>query len=676
MERDIRKSALYTQVQQYFHDIHAPGTGTITDATDVSVSPDGRSIAFTGTVFKNLESGPGTGIYRISRDSGDIERVCVGDSGNDRMPRWSRCGNWLAFLSDRCEAGIDQLYVADVSRGFSLIATPAIEGFVEYFHWSPDSERVLLGIAGFGADLAGCQGGATIASKEDRVPDWAPVVETGDAENLWRSVHVYDVRSGEIEKVAAEGLNYWEATWLGADDILAVVSESHSEGSWYASRLIARSVKGTGQRTLYVPKDQIGLPCAAPSGARAAIVEAVCSDRVLVCGTLILIDNASGETRTIDTLGIEITFVTWRDETTLLVAGHKGSATEVADIDAESGELTLIWSSEERTIGAWYPSVAQTPNGAAAITEAYDEAPAMVLLEKGKVRPLVSFASNKSAEVSFNRSTIESITWQAPDGREIQGWLVRPEGRGPFPLVMDIHGGPIWQSRNRWAGRLRGAKILADYGIASVYPNPRGSSGYGQEFARLVKGDVGGADTHDFLSAIDTLVERGIANPDYIGVTGISYGGYVSAWLITQDTRFTASVPISPVCNWYSQHRTSQLAFFDEYFLESSAYEADGMFFNRSPVMFAANVKTPTLQLTGALDRNTPPTQALEFHRSLVEQGVRSELATYPTAGHGIRGFPEVIDATTRYVGWFLEHFDIPVADKKSSLTHIQPNGT
>jgi dipeptidyl aminopeptidase/acylaminoacyl peptidase len=152
------------------------------------------------------------------------------------------------------------------------------------------------------------------------------------------------------------------------------------------------------------------------------------------------------------------------------------------------------------------------------------------------------------------------------------------------------------------------------------------------------------------------LVARGIAAPERLGTMGISYGGFMSAWIITQDQRFAAAVATSPATNWYSQHRTSQIGFFDEYFLNGSAYEPGGLFFARSPVMFARNVKTPTLSLAGARDQNTPPTQALEFHRSLRENGVESALALYPHGVHGLMTFPEHMDATTRTIGWLLQH--------------------
>jgi dipeptidyl aminopeptidase/acylaminoacyl peptidase len=198
--------------------------------------------------------------------------------------------------------------------------------------------------------------------------------------------------------------------------------------------------------------------------------------------------------------------------------------------------------------------------------------------------------------------------------------------------------------------------VLADHGVASLYPNPRGSSGRGREFARKVVGDLGGEDAQDCLTAVDALVAAGIAHPKRLGVTGISYGGFLSCWLITQDSRFAAAAPISCVSDWYSYHRTTQIPDFDQLFLDPGSAQAGGKFHERSPVMFANRARTPTLQLTGAHDQNTPPTQALEFHRSLLEHGVRSVLATYPTGAHGVRGFPEVMDATTRYVGWMLHH--------------------
>jgi dipeptidyl aminopeptidase/acylaminoacyl peptidase len=653
---DLRDSPLFKEIESFYSALHAPGENVATDAADLAISPDGSIAAFTASVFSDISRAPASRIGIVSIHSGDLQ-LRSPTSGNDRFPRFSPTGEHLAFLSDRAQAGVYQLFIADAQGGNSE-AMPTLEGVVEYISWSNDGSSLLVGIAGFGADIAGAMGGATTAKKAKDLPPWSPSLDTGDAENLWRIAYIFDVAAKSYRRASPRGVNVWECAWLNDQEILAITSPSHSEGSWYQARLVIIDRHGI-VRDVYTPTLQLGSPTASPDGRRAAVIEALCSDRLIVCGEVRMINLASGKSEKLNTNDVDVTQVCWRDHSTLTFAGHRGLETVIGDIDLATGEVSETWSSLAYTIGAWYPTIALLPQGGvAAIAEAYSVPPQIVTIHKqNKYRVVRSLATPQSGTEGFNEGQVEPVSWPAKDGTEIQGWLVRPPGKGPFPLVMDIHGGPVWCCRNRWQGRLRGAKVLADRGIASLYPNPRGSSGRGTAFAALVRGDMGGADTHDFLAGIDALVARGLADPARLGVTGISYGGYMSAWLITQDSRFAAAVPISPVTNWYSQHRTSQIPYFDALFLDGEPSSPNGHFFNRSPVMYAGRVKTPTLQMTGALDQNTPPTQALEFHRSLLEHGVRSVLATYPTAGHGIRSFPEVIDATTRYVGWFLNIF-------------------
>ena len=654
---DIRHTRLYKKVEEFFTALHAPGESMVTDAAELSVAPDGTAAVFTGTVFLDIAQAPVTRICCLTLETAELQLISSA-AGNDRHARYAPHGKILAFLSDRAESGAYQLFFAEAA-GKNVIAAPSLDGVIEYLSWSPAGTSLLLGVAGFGADIAGAQGGATTVKKAGGLPAWLPAVDTGDAENLWRAAYIFDLATQRHRRVSPEGLNIWECAWQNSRELIAIVSDSHSEGSWYASRLVVIEIDGA-VRDLYRPTYQLGGPVASPDGRHVAVIEALCSDRLIVCGEVRLIELSSGNVRRLDSGGVDVTQLSWRDSATLVFVGHRGLETVLGEINLASGNARDSWTSLRYTFGAWYPSAALLPQGGVlAVSESYMVPPEIVKIQGGRYQRVYSLATPRSAAADFNDADTEPVAWVASDGLELQGWLVKPRGPGPFPLVMDIHGGPVWACRNRWQGRLRGAKLLADHGIASLYPNPRGSSGRGTAFAALVRGDMGGADTYDYLSAVDALVERGIADPRRLGVTGISYGGYISAWLVTQDARFAAAAPISPVTNWYSQHRTSQIPYFDALFLDGKPSAAQGQFFARSPVMFADRVKTPVLQLTGALDQNTPPTQALEFHRSLLELGVRSVLATYPTAGHGIRGFPEVIDATTRYVGWFLEHFGL-----------------
>ena len=248
------------------------------------------------------------------------------------------------------------------------------------------------------------------------------------------------------------------------------------------------------------------------------------------------------------------------------------------------------------------------------------------------------------------------MSWEAPDGLAIEGILALPDGDGPFPLVVNIHGGPVWAFQDSWSMRYAWVPLLVSRGYAVLSPNPRGSGGRGQEFAARVVGDMGGQDTFDFLAGIDALVAQGIVDPTRIGLIGGSYGGFMSSWLVTQDQRFAAAVPISPVTDWYSQSFTSNVAGWGKAFLRADPEDPGSAAHTRSPVLQASRVRTPCLNVAGARDRSTPPEQAREFHQALTANGVESALVIYPEEGHGIRSYSVMTDFLTRVTMWFDRH--------------------
>lgn len=291
------------------------------------------------------------------------------------------------------------------------------------------------------------------------------------------------------------------------------------------------------------------------------------------------------------------------------------------------------------------------------VGEGFLRAPEIAVIRRGKYSPVKSFDLGDADQIKGLVDSVERLTWKAPDGLEIQGWLLRPKGKGPYPLVLNVHGGPVWQWRPFWLGRRSAASLmLLKRGYAIFLPNPRGSSGRGQDFVRRVKGDMGGAETTDHLSGIDNLVARGVADPTRLGVTGGSHGGFMTSWLITQDSRFAAAVSVAPITNQVSGHLIGNIPHFVSSFLADQYNNATGKYFERSPVMYAHKVKTPTLNICGALDRCTPPEEALQFHNALLANGVQSVLVTYPEEGHGVRKFPAAIDYAARVVSWFEEH--------------------
>ena len=172
--------------------------------------------------------------------------------------------------------------------------------------------------------------------------------------------------------------------------------------------------------------------------------------------------------------------------------------------------------------------------------------------------------------------------------------------------MLNVHGGPVGAYQRGWSMRDPAVPLLVSRGYAVLHPNPRGSSGRGREFAAAVVGDMGGADTWDYLSGIDAMVERGIADPARIGTMGVSYGGFMSAWLVTQDQRFRAAVAGSPVTEWYSFTFTTNIPGWGLWFLDNADPEATGnQVHTRSPVLHASKAGTPTLLTAGARDRCT-----------------------------------------------------------------------
>jgi dipeptidyl aminopeptidase/acylaminoacyl peptidase len=656
MQKDIRETALYREAETLYTTLRQPGTGQISDAAEVHVSPDGRRAVYAGVLMDTLEGASRTRICQVDLTSGDARILTFGPN-TDRLPKYSPDARQIAFLSDRHSVGDFQLNLLDPASGAAR-STPPVKGWVEYLHWSPDGRRILLGVAGYGADMSGVQGAVTSKQVAADVPHWMPAVETGEESYRWRRAWVYELANNRVSQVSPAEINIWEVVWCGNDALAGVFSPGPTEGLWYSAHLCVVELETGTSREIYTPQDQLGCLAASPLGKHLAIVEAICSDRWSVAGGVQLIETASGKIQRVNTRDVDITYIEWRSDRHLLLAGHRGFETVVGLYDTASRTFTEVWGSRDLTTGGVYITVSgfNETGDCVLVGESFVRAPELAVIRNGK------YSSVKSLDLGYADQAkvignVECVSWRAPDGLKIQGWLLRPRGKGPHPLVMVVHGGPVWHWRPTWLGRKAvPVLMLLKRGYAVFFPNPRGSSGRGQHFARHVLGDMGGADTYDYLSGLDHLVEEGIADPKRMGVTGISYGGFMTAWLITQDVRFAAAVTVAPTTNQVTQHLISNIPDFVALFLADTYANPGGKYFARSPIMYADRVKTPTLNICGALDRCAPPEEAVQFHNALLENGVTSVLVTYPEEGHGVRTLPAVIDYAARLVTWFEEN--------------------
>jgi dipeptidyl aminopeptidase/acylaminoacyl peptidase len=654
MSTDLRKTPAYAAVAQHLRRLHEPAFGRPHALAEPHVSSDGRRMVVTGSVFDELAGTPRTAIYTI--EDGELSAVTARE-GSARWGRFSPDGGTLAFLSDRAKAGVFQPYLLGSSRFGEAVPAPETPGTVEYAHWSPDGQRLLLAVAGLGADLSGGQGSGANTTSADDLPPWLPAIEHGIPESAWRSLWLYAVGTGELTRLSPEGMNCWEAGWCGPSRVVAVTSGGPGEDDWYTSVLSVIDIATGSSRELLRGDVQFGLPAGSPDGRYVSVVQAVCSDRWLVAGDLTLINLESGSVTTVDTAHTDVTCLQWIDRNRLGFLGQRHLESVAGVVDVTTHAIKEVFSTELSCGARWYPDGAFTADGRVLVVQSVYRLPPQVALRGGEQDKVLASTTHPGYDYLLSiAGHAEAIHWPAPDGLQIEGVLCTPPGDGPFPLVVNIHGGPINAFRNTWSMNQPWVPLLVSRGYAVLNPNPRGSGGRGQEFARLVVGDMGGADTDDFLSGIDTLIERGIADPSRIGLIGGSYGGFMASWLVTQDQRFAAAVPVAPVTDWYSKCFTSNIGGWAKSFLAADPELPDTLAHTRSPVLQASKVRTPCLNVAGARDRCTPPDQAREFHQALQSHGVESVLVIYPQEGHGVRSYPAVIDFLTRALSWFEQH--------------------
>jgi len=653
MDRDIRNTPAFLEAERLFAAACRPGEGIVSDIADLALSPNASRLLFTGTLIEELNTPGATRICEFDLDTGSI-RILTSGPNSDRHARTSPDGTTIAFLSDRDGAADYQLFVLD-PQTHAVSPGPRVEGWVECLEWSPDGQRILLGVAGHGADLSSGQGAYKTDAVEDGVPGWMPQITGASADALWRKAWIVDVGHAEVSCVPGAA-NIWEATWCGNDRLAVIASKDPEEGAWYGSGLSLIDLTTGATTRLHEPEHQIGLPQASASGECLAFVEAVASDRGFLAGALRLCDLHKGTCQLLETPGVDVTCIEWRSDDLLLVAGHRSLETVVLLIDISTGTHTELWKSTLATASGDYATVLglDRPDAFAFVWERFFERPRIATVQGGAFRVARAAAPHPVSNEDAGRA--EPLRWQAPDGLPIEGWLLRPASEPPHPTILYIHDGPVFHWRPHWLGRAPAAAMLLRRGYAIFMPNPRGSSGRGTAFAARVIGDIGGGDTGDLLSGIDYLVEAGIADPSRLGVTGLSYGGLMTCWLTTQDTRFKAAVSVGPATNHVSHHLTCNIPQFVSLFVQDHYTNLSGAYYSRSPILHAHKSRTPTMLVCGGLDRCTPAGEALQFHNALLENGVESVVVEYPQEGHGVRGMPAAIDFAARCVMWFEEY--------------------
>ena len=650
-----------TQHPMTFDDVMALKTVAAT-----TISPDGKFVAYTLSYADMKDNERRTEIWMVSTDGGKSRRFTNGK--NDTAPTWSPNGQTLAFLSVRTVGGSSseppspQIYLISPFGGEAEKLTDAKAG-VNSFTWSPDSKRIA-----FTAQVP-----LTDAEeKKQKDKDDAQVIDANFRfSHLW-TIEIETKKATEIVKAdlvlndaqfAPDGkqISYTTTPTTKADDgNLSDIYIANADGSGTPRKLYENLGPDSNARW-------------SPDGKWISFNSRDEKKGNLGFPSLYIIAAEGGMPRSVSS-NFDRAFspAIWsRDAATLYVSSSHRTTSQIFSLSVTGGEAKLISSGEAVIGGASFT----TNRDKIAFARGDLQHPADVY-----VSSLASFNPTKLTDhnsqlkdIALGRS--EVIKWKSKDGMEIEGLLIYPVGYEAgkrYPLFTNIHGGPsgVWSQSfpGSWGNY---AHVWAGKGWVTFLPNIRGSSGYGEKFLLSNVKDWGGGDYQDIQTGIDELIKRGIADPEKLGQGGWSYGGYMTAWTLTQTNRFKAVMVGAGLTNMFSMYSTNDLQrTLEGYFGGLPWDELEGYWTKTSAMAHIKKAKTPTLILHGGSDTRVPVGQAQELYMGLKKNNVPVQLVFFPREGHGLMEPRHQLDKMKRDYAHFAKYvLGIEAPEEKKALT-------
>ncbi|NIR49594.1 S9 family peptidase, partial [candidate division KSB1 bacterium] len=348
-------------------------------------------------------------------------------------------------------------------------------------------------------------------------------------------------------------------------------------------------------------------------------------------------------------------WLTWLDNNTISFTSVDATRLTFNSIPANGGEITKLLPGHT---GFSRASFSADGNRFACAVSANEHPPELYRgnLKKDELTRVT--VSNPELE-DVQLADQEEIRWQARDGLEITGLLMKPlnyeEGQR-YPLIVQIHGGPESAYVDRWNTYYsRWTQLLAARGYVVFMPNYRASTGRGVEYAKADHKDMGGEEFDDVLDGIDWLIEQGLVDKDRVGIGGWSYGGYFSAWAATKHSQhFKAAVMGAGISNWHSFMGTTDIPYEEAYVhWDTWCYDEQELCWDRSPVAHINNANTPTLIVHGKEDTRVPVGQGWEMYTALSVKNIPTKFVIYPREPHGLRERAHQLDVIQRSLQWF-----------------------
>jgi len=622
-------------------------------AGDPQISPDGRTIIYARKSMDRIKDRVVSHLWTLDTRSG-AHRPLVTDRSVSSV-RWSPSGDRIVYLA--AHDGKLQLRIRymDSGESFSVAQLDYAPGAPA---WSPDGKHVA-----FTMHVAGKPPSFATAPTAPKDANWAKPVRVfeelqfrfdgaGYLKHGKTHVFVVSTDGGTARKVTDGDTNFGGPTWLDADTLLVtgnVAEDAHLD--YIESEIYAIELSDLSMQPLTTRDGPDRQPTVSQNGRLIAYVGYDDQIKSHQDSDLYVMNADGSDVRNLTAdYDRSIGSIAWRD----------GAIIAQVEVDGDIHLVSIGMNGLQKTIardlggtstgrpyaGANFSVAAKS--GDIAYTLGTADRPADVAYLKGSKKRTLT-ALNEDILPFLDMAKIEEI--QVPsshDGREIEAWIALPPGfkaDGSYPMILEIHGGPHTMYGPFFAAEIQ---RFAAEGYVVVYVNPRGSTGYGEEFAQLIDLAYPGYDYDDLMSVVDAVIDKNYVDPKRLFVTGGSGGGLLTAWVVGKTDRFAAAVSAKPVINWTTMATTADIAaYVTRHWFRALPWEDRESYWRRSPLSLADNITTPTMLLVGEEDWRTPTWEAEQLYGALKLRKIDTALVRVPGASHSIAARPSRLISKT-----------------------------
>jgi len=609
---------------------------TLRSFADLNWSADGRKLAFVVSEMDTAENSSNQDIWLADLERGETLHLTRHPKA-DVSPTFSPGGDTIAFVANRGSGDDAKPAIWMISlRGGEPWAFGSYAEAVGEVKWSPDGRWLAFVMTDT----------LTKQLKEWRKKKWDQVVE--DERLQYPHLWVVEVATGKQRRLTSGEHYVWNARWApDSRSIAFLVSPTGKPDDGNEADIGIVPVEGGPLRTLDVIGDEFAW---SPDGKYVALATARDRSVHIQKSDLWLVPVAGGAPRNLtadfDEDAQSPAFSPGSD--TLCFHSAQGVTTRLAAVSVRGGSVTL---GVDREGEAGTPAIA--PNGRAAWVQSRPREPAEVWVADHPDLPGRGLTSINAGVAKLALGTARAVRWTSSDGVRVEGLLLRPAGAAataPLKTLVLLHGGPYTA---RYALGFSGlGQYFAANGYQLFMPNFRSSGGYGTAFMLRTRSNWGGQDWRDVMTGLDSLIARGLVDGKRLGVFGHSYGGYLSAWAITQTDRFKAAGVSAGAVELASHWGQSDIHKYRAFEFEGFPWATPEHWARSSPFTYIMNAKTPTLIFAGEEDRRVPFPQGQQLYQSLVALNVPTEFVHYPREGHGLREYRHQADRYMRLLRW------------------------